>query len=162
LKFVPVDFEQQTLADGLGNGGFDLASPAFFSWLGVTPYLTRESCMATLRFIAQRPTGSGVAFDFAVDPKLLNLHQRLALHVYRGALRPRASPFNCTFGPPNWHRNSGRWDFSAPKYWIREKSTPAISKIARMDFGFAEAWDSLWAPGCEAKSVNRRSPVKLI
>jgi methyltransferase (TIGR00027 family) len=68
LKFVPVDFERQTLAAGLAQGGFDSGSPAFFSWLGVTPYLTRESCIATLRFIAQLPPGSGVAFDFAVDP----------------------------------------------------------------------------------------------
>ena len=65
--------ERQTLAAGLEQGGFDSGSPAFFSWLGVTPYLTRESCMATLRFIAQLPPGSGVVFDFAVDPKLLNL-----------------------------------------------------------------------------------------
>jgi methyltransferase (TIGR00027 family) len=41
LKFVPVDFERQTLAAGLEQGGFDSGSPAFFSWLGVTPYLTR-------------------------------------------------------------------------------------------------------------------------
>jgi methyltransferase (TIGR00027 family) len=52
LQFVPVDFERQTLATGLEQGGFDSGSPAFLSWLGVTPYLTRESCMATLRFIA--------------------------------------------------------------------------------------------------------------
>src|SRR5271169_4489280 len=38
LTFVPVDFEQQTLADGLERSGFDLNASAFFSWLGVTPY----------------------------------------------------------------------------------------------------------------------------
>jgi methyltransferase (TIGR00027 family) len=84
LKFVPVDFERQTLAAGLEHGGFDSGSPAFFSWLGVTPYLTRESCLATLGFIAHLPPGSGVACDFAVDPKLLNLRQRLALHLISG------------------------------------------------------------------------------
>jgi methyltransferase (TIGR00027 family) len=57
LKLVPVDFERQTLAAGLEHGGFDSGSPAFFSWLGVTPYLARESCMATLRFIVQLPPG---------------------------------------------------------------------------------------------------------
>src|ERR1700733_14197321 len=42
LTFVPIDFEQQTLDGGLTNTGFDANAPAFFSWLGVTPYLTRE------------------------------------------------------------------------------------------------------------------------
>src|SRR3984957_6851470 len=48
LTFVPVDFERQTLADGLERGGFDDRAAAFFSWLGVTPYLTRDACMSTL------------------------------------------------------------------------------------------------------------------
>src|SRR5580700_9654396 len=48
LIFVPIDFEQQTLADGLEQSGFNASAAAFFSWLGVTPYLTREACMNTL------------------------------------------------------------------------------------------------------------------
>jgi methyltransferase (TIGR00027 family) len=99
LKFAPVDFEQQTLPAGLEQAGFDFGSPAFFSWLGVTPYLTRESCMATLRFIGQLPPGSGVAFDFAVDPKLLNLGQRLALHVLSRRVAAAGEPFQLFFRP---------------------------------------------------------------
>jgi methyltransferase (TIGR00027 family) len=99
LRFVPVDFERQTLAAGLEQGGFDSGSPAFFSWLGVTPYLTRESCMASLRFIAQLPAGSGVAFDFAVDPKLLNLRQRLALHLISRRVAAAGEPFRLYFRP---------------------------------------------------------------
>ncbi len=70
LKFVPVDFEQQTLADGLEKGGFESGSPAFFSWLGVTPYLTRESCMATLRFIAQMPAGQRRGLRLRCGPEI--------------------------------------------------------------------------------------------
>jgi methyltransferase (TIGR00027 family) len=99
LKFAPVDFEQQTLAAGLELAGFDFGSPAFFSWLGVTPYLTRESCMAALRFIGQLPPGSGVAFDFAVDPKLLNLGQRLALHALSNRVAAAGEPFQVFFRP---------------------------------------------------------------
>src|ERR1700722_14890047 len=40
LTFAPVDFERQTLADGLAAAGFDAAKPPFFAWLGVTVYLT--------------------------------------------------------------------------------------------------------------------------
>jgi methyltransferase (TIGR00027 family) len=110
LKFVPVDFEQQTLPDSLEKG-FDFASPAFFSWLGVTPYLTRDSCMVTLRFIAQLPTGSGVAFDFAVDPKLLNLRQRLALHVISRRVAAAGEPFQLYFRPPELAQELGKIGF---------------------------------------------------
>src|SRR5882762_1319056 len=34
LTFVPVDFERQTLADGLAQCGFNPSGAAFFSWLG--------------------------------------------------------------------------------------------------------------------------------
>ena len=99
LRFVPVDFERQTLAAELESGGFDFASPAFFSWLGVTPYLTRESCMATLDCIAKMPSGSGVVFDFALDPKLLNLGQRIALHVLSRRVAAAGEPFQLFFRP---------------------------------------------------------------
>jgi methyltransferase (TIGR00027 family) len=42
LTFAPVDFERQSLADGLTAAGFQADAPAFFQWLGVVPYLTRE------------------------------------------------------------------------------------------------------------------------
>jgi methyltransferase (TIGR00027 family) len=34
LTFTPVDFEQQSLADGLCAAGFQSNRPAFFHWLG--------------------------------------------------------------------------------------------------------------------------------
>jgi methyltransferase (TIGR00027 family) len=55
LRFVPVDFERETLADGLGAAGFDPARQTFFSWLGVVPYLTEQAVFATLGFIAGLP-----------------------------------------------------------------------------------------------------------
>jgi methyltransferase (TIGR00027 family) len=99
LTFVPVDFERQTLADGLGQAGFDLSSEAFFSWLGVTPYLTREACMSTLSSIATMPAGSGVVFDFAVDPALLNAGQRQALEALSERVARYGEPFQLFFDP---------------------------------------------------------------
>jgi methyltransferase (TIGR00027 family) len=99
LTFVPIDFERQTLADGLIQSGFDLTAPAFFSWLGVTPYLTREACMATLTFIAKIPTGSGVVFDFAVDPALLNAGQRQSLEALSERVARYGEPFQLFFDP---------------------------------------------------------------
>jgi methyltransferase (TIGR00027 family) len=99
LVFVPIDFERQTLGDGLMQSGFDASAPAFFSWLGVTPYLTREACMATLSFIAKMPTGSGVVFDFAIDPTLLNTGQRQALDALSERVARYGEPFQLFFDP---------------------------------------------------------------
>src|SRR6202021_919392 len=79
MNFVPIDFEKQTLEGGLEHSGLDIKSTAFFSSLGVAPYLTYEACMTNLSFIAGMLPGSGVVFDFAVDPALLNPGQRQAL-----------------------------------------------------------------------------------
>jgi methyltransferase (TIGR00027 family) len=99
LTFVPVDFERQTLADGLGQSGFDLGAAAFFSWLGVTPYLTRDACMSTLGWVAKMPAGSGVVFDFAVDPALLNAGQRQALDALSERVARYGEPFQLFFDP---------------------------------------------------------------
>ncbi|MGA2376106.1 MAG: class I SAM-dependent methyltransferase [Candidatus Sulfotelmatobacter sp.] len=99
LTFVPVDFERQTLAGGLRQAGFDLSAAAFFSWLGVTPYLTRDACMITLSFVATMPAGSGVVFDFAVDPALLNAGQRQALGALSQRVARYGEPFRLFFDP---------------------------------------------------------------
>jgi methyltransferase (TIGR00027 family) len=64
LTFAPVDFERQSLADGLRAAGFQADRPAFFQWLGVVPYLTREAVSLTLDFIAGAAE-SEVVFDYA-------------------------------------------------------------------------------------------------
>jgi methyltransferase (TIGR00027 family) len=82
LRFVSVNFEKQDLAEELKNApGFNPALPAFFSLLGVTPYLTREALLATLQVIAAMPPGSGVVFDYAVPAVCLNPLERLALSI---------------------------------------------------------------------------------
>jgi len=99
LTFVPMDFEQQTLAGRLQHSGFDRRSPAFFSWLGVTPYLTRDACMTTLDLIASMPKNSGVVFDFAIDRKLLNPGQRIALDALSKRVAAAGEPFQLFFDP---------------------------------------------------------------
>ena len=65
LTFAPVDFERQTLAEALADAGFDADAPAFFSWLGVVVYLTRDAVLQTLGFIASLPGGE-VVFDYGM------------------------------------------------------------------------------------------------
>jgi methyltransferase (TIGR00027 family) len=99
VTFVPVDFEHQTLANALAHSGLNTSAPAFFSWLGVTPYLTREACMTTLSLIAKMPAGSGVVFDFAIDPALLNAGQRQALDALSKRVAAAGEPFQLFFDP---------------------------------------------------------------
>ena len=66
LTFIPVDFERQTLADAMATGGFNSSQPAFVSWLGVTAYLTRETVMDTLGYVASLAPGSEIVFSYVV------------------------------------------------------------------------------------------------
>jgi len=84
LTFAPVDFEHGTLADGLAAVGFDPAQPAFFTWLGVVPYLTKEAMWSTLRYIASLPGGAQVVFDYSDPPETLSAEDRAA-HDIRAA-----------------------------------------------------------------------------
>jgi methyltransferase (TIGR00027 family) len=75
LTFAPVDFETQTLAGGLQAAGFRADRPAFFSWLGVTVYLSKEAVAGTLRTIAA-VKGSQVVFDFAPPASAIGEQER--------------------------------------------------------------------------------------
>src|ERR1043166_3954414 len=77
LTFVPVDFTTMKLDDALRDAGFDADAPAFFSWLGVVPYLEQPAIDATFRFIASLPENSAVAFVYAVPPESLVWTARL-------------------------------------------------------------------------------------
>ena len=84
LTFAPIDFERQTLAEGLAAAGFDPARQTFFTWLGSVPYLTEEAIWSTLGFIARVPGGAHVVFDYADPPASLSPEMR-ARHDRRAA-----------------------------------------------------------------------------
>jgi methyltransferase (TIGR00027 family) len=65
LHFIPTDFSRENLAAALRRSEYDPEAPSFFSWLGVTYYLTREAALATWGAIAEvAPAGSTVIFDY--------------------------------------------------------------------------------------------------
>jgi methyltransferase (TIGR00027 family) len=71
LRFAPVDFERQSLGEELARAGFRRDQPAFFSWLGVSMYLTEPAVMQTLRYIASLAPSSEVVFDYMVPAHTL-------------------------------------------------------------------------------------------
>jgi methyltransferase (TIGR00027 family) len=72
LEFCPVDFETQPLAEGLAANSFDLQAPTFFSWLGVTMYLSRSAIEATLRFVLSLPRQSEIVFNFSTPREYIS------------------------------------------------------------------------------------------
>jgi len=99
MTFAAVDFERQSLQGQLEQAGFRRTECAFFSWLGVTPYLSRPAFDATIQFIAGLPARSGVAFDFAVERSLLEPHQQLALDALAARVARAGEPFQLFFDP---------------------------------------------------------------
>jgi methyltransferase (TIGR00027 family) len=99
VTFVAVDLESDNLAERLADSGFDLRSPAFFSWLGVTPYLTRDAFDETLRFLALTARGSGVAFDWCVDLSLVSDAERMAVEALATRVASVGEPFRLFFEP---------------------------------------------------------------
>jgi methyltransferase (TIGR00027 family) len=63
VRFVPFDFEHQTLSQALDEGGVDRSVPTFFTWLGVQCYLSREAVSATLATVASFAKGSEIILD---------------------------------------------------------------------------------------------------
>ncbi len=97
LVFVALDFEHQTLAEGLTGAGLDFQKPAFFGWLGVVPYLTLDAFRATLKVVAQMPAGSAVTFDYAVAPETLSPIGRIAFDRLSERVAAAGEPFRLFF-----------------------------------------------------------------
>ena len=99
MRFAPVNFERDTLEHGLEAVGFRREEPAFFAWLGVVPYLTREAAFSTLRFVAGLPRGSGVAFDYAIPREMLSETERIAFDLLAERVARAGEPFRLFFRP---------------------------------------------------------------
>jgi methyltransferase (TIGR00027 family) len=99
LTFVPVDFETQALPERLAACGFDADAPACFSWLGVSMYLSREAVMSTLAYVAARPPGSGITFDYMIPPSSLPLLRRIGFHLLAHRLKRAGEPWRTWFEP---------------------------------------------------------------
>ncbi|MBA5635800.1 class I SAM-dependent methyltransferase [Duganella sp. LX20W] len=99
VHFVPVDFERDRLADALRAAGCRLDQPVFFSWLGVTLYLTRAAIFDTLAMVARLPPGSAIVFDYGVTPSLLEPMERWAVNQFMRKYAAEGEPWLSFFAP---------------------------------------------------------------
>jgi len=72
LRFADIDFERESLRDGLISNGVSMIEPTFFSWLGVTTYIQEKAINAVLRTVAEFPAQSEIVFTFTQPPDLLS------------------------------------------------------------------------------------------
>ncbi|KAJ1551797.1 hypothetical protein HK096_006821 [Nowakowskiella sp. JEL0078] len=98
VTFAPVDFENESLENGLLKAGFDPNLPTFFSWLGVVPYLTEQAIFSTLAYIASLPM-SEVVFDYSEPVETLE-NDALDSHLLRSKkVAEIGEPFISFFDP---------------------------------------------------------------
>jgi methyltransferase (TIGR00027 family) len=97
LTFVPVNFEHHTLSEALQTSGYRPEEPAFFAWLGVTPYLTEEAVFETLRFVAATALGSEIVFEYAQPVSVLDDENKRVAVVYEALATARGEPWRSRF-----------------------------------------------------------------
>lgn len=103
LTFAPVDFEREELADALRAAGFRADRPAFFVWLGVVPYLTREAIARTLAAIAAVPGGE-VVFDYAEPSDRMEPGRRARATALAARVAAAGEPLVTRFDPAELRR----------------------------------------------------------
>jgi len=110
LVFVPLDFEHKSLGEGLAEAGLDFDRPAFFSWLGVVPYLTLDAFRATVSALTRMPAGTTVCFDYAFSPETLSPARRAVFNALSERVAAAGEPFRLFFTPEKLNlelRNAG-------------------------------------------------------
>lgn len=86
LHYLPVDFTKESLSEALGRSAYDPAQTSFFSWLGVSFYLTRAVVFDTLQsMVSIAAPGSTLVFDYmnedAFDPEKVARRVQLMLFM---------------------------------------------------------------------------------
>ena len=83
LTFIPFDFEKQILNDALYAHGLRKDLPTFFSWLGVTQYLTETAVFQTLRQVVSATAGSEIVFEYVLTDALLPTPEQIIVAMSR-------------------------------------------------------------------------------
>ena len=123
LQHVAVDFEKDSLAERLAASGFDAAQPTFFSWLGVSYYLNRDSVLNVFKYVAGLPAPSQLVFDFVMDESELNETERNAMKVITTFVQRYGEPWLCRFGPTDLQQTLRDTGFSKTFYFSHGLAT---------------------------------------
>ncbi len=95
VRFVAVDFERESLREGLREHGFAGSGAAFVSWLGVTPFLGQEAFARTLGELEE--IAEQVVFDYAVRGEELDEADRFAQELIARRVAAAGEPYRLSF-----------------------------------------------------------------
>jgi O-methyltransferase involved in polyketide biosynthesis len=129
VTFVPVDFARDSLADGLGRGGFDAARPAFVSWLGVTMYLDASAIEATVSVLGGFAPGSEVVVDYMLPAGLRDAAGQAYADLVGQVAAEQGEPWLSVFAPEAMAALLARHGFGAAR------------DVGQRDMIPAEAWN---------------------
>jgi methyltransferase (TIGR00027 family) len=134
LIFVPVDFERDDVGGKLVASGFQQNSPAFFTWLGVVPYLTEDAIGRTLDYMSSIQN-SEVVFDY-MEPE-----------AFSGELRQLGTERTEQLKKMN-ERSASRFEAAGMAAMLRSRGFCAIQDISFQEIAsrFGSAVQGL-APG---------------
>jgi methyltransferase (TIGR00027 family) len=96
--FVGCDFEHEDFLERLVGAGFDASRPAYFLWLGVVPYLSRDAVAATLRRMGGLP-GAEVVFDYPAPLTGLSRGDRELRAAFERRVAALGEPLTETWTP---------------------------------------------------------------
>jgi methyltransferase (TIGR00027 family) len=98
--FIAADLGVEDLRMALSRSPFRSDRPAFFSWLGVTMYLTREANMASLRAMAECGVpGSELVFTYFDESVLKPKPQTNGFRTLQKTVASVNEPFISGFDP---------------------------------------------------------------
>lgn len=99
LTFVPIDFERQSITEGLRGTGYRTDEPAFFAWFGVLWYLTGDAVIKTFKDLASAAPGSEIVLDYVVPKSLLDERGREVMTMIESVAASHGEPGNSAFAP---------------------------------------------------------------
>jgi methyltransferase (TIGR00027 family) len=140
LHFLAVDLSREALPAALSRSPYRRTEPAFFSWLGVAAYLTREANLATLRGIADCAVAdSEIVFTY-LDERELEAPPR-SVEAVRTAAAGLGEPWVSGFNPTT----------------LEQELSPIGLRMIEDLSG-----DDIWRRYCTEGEVTLRSPTVRI
>jgi methyltransferase (TIGR00027 family) len=123
LHYVPLDFERKTLTEALSVAGFRRGEGAFFSWLAVNVYLTREAVEATLAEVAALAApGGALVLDFVLPVSVLDTEDAATITTFATNSAKFGEPLLSFFEPAEMEAVLRRAGFASVAHFGPEEA----------------------------------------
>jgi methyltransferase (TIGR00027 family) len=146
VRFVPVDFQNDAMADRLLAAGWRPEVPTFWSWLGVTMYLTHDAVMATLAVVASGAAGTTIVLNYTVHDDEVDPAELALRHAGASGVARQGEPWINFYRPAEFAASVRALGFSSVRTVLSEE-------LAKRYFDGRH--DGLWCSSLTALMVAR-------